>query len=137
MQKHTLIALALACAFSQPAAADEYYRQITTAGAQTLLNITGANTPLIVGHKRVVHALIITNIDTNPVTVTLSKTTAKSAAAATQGILIVPAGSTQAWQLPSGISLNKTKTAADDLEIELTTSSSAPAVDLTIDYLDI
>ena len=97
--KLTTLAALLASALSLPAAADEFYASITST-AQTPLNLTAT----LHGHKRVAHALIITNAGAANVTATFSKNSAGSLT--TQTIIIVPAASTQVIQLPEGITLS-------------------------------
>ena len=139
--KTAALALLLSGAAFETAVADEYYTSINTANVQKSLGITAVNTALPVGKTRTAHAFIITNTDTTPVTVTFTKLaeTAKvpTGVAETQSTIIVAATKTEVIPFPSGIVFAKTKaTIADDLQVELTTTSTTPNIDLTVDYKD-
>ena len=125
------------------ALADEYYVNYTASGTQSL-NISTVNTALAVSYHRVVHGLVITNSDAALVTVTILKTTSSTSAGKgtslaplTELVVIVPANSTQVVQLPSGLVFSRTKTSIDEMDVELTTTSSTPNVSLTVDFQDI
>jgi hypothetical protein len=152
-----LAALALSGYVGGQAYANEYYTPITTAGSEVPVNISTVNATLAVKHSRVVHGLIISNSDVEAVTVTVSKltdttttkttgsgktatttTTTSASAAVTQAVIIVPASSTQVIHLPAGLPFSRSASnVADEMEVELTTTSSTPNVNLTIDYEDV
>lgn len=141
--KTSIAALLLGSCLSGQALADEYYVNYTASGIQTL-NISTVNTALAVSHNRVVHGLVLTNSDATPVTVTVLKVTSSTAAGkatstapVTEIVVIVPANSTHVVQLPSGLVFSRTKTSIDEMDVELTTTSSAPNVSLTVDFQDI
>jgi len=124
----------------QQASASEFYKQITSAGP-TLLNIISPSnsTAPAIGKYRIVHAFVATNTDSLPVTVTITKLDVATTGdnLVTKTVFIVPANSTHEISLPSGIGLLRTSaTLYDNLEIELSTTSSSPVLDLTVDFKD-
>jgi len=131
-----------AALFCQQASAAEYYQQVDTTGT-TVINVPAGNPgdlPLPVGHNRVLHEIVATNTDATPVTLTFVKITsnAQGQVSHIKNVVIVPAFATVSVPFPSGLYLLKTSTSlADELEVQLTTTSTTPNVGLTIDYLDI
>jgi hypothetical protein len=134
------IVLASSAIISAPATAAEYYTRVTVPGPTPIDLINPQNEgTLPVGKDRVVHALIITNTDSTPVQVTLSKSqeTGSTQSIVTKNVSIVHPNSTITIPFSSGLYLHKTSaTVYDDLLVELNTTSKKPVVDLTVDYED-
>ncbi|MDD4914215.1 MAG: hypothetical protein PHW13_04150 [Methylococcales bacterium] len=150
------LAMLLSGCLCGQAMAEEYHVSYNAAGTATV-NISTVNSVLAVNHNRVVHGLIITNNDAAPVTVTFSKLTntvttkttgtgknatstssTSSTTPVTEAVIIVPANSTQVIGLQSGLHFLRSKNnVADEMDVELTTTSGSPSVDLTIDYQDV
>jgi len=150
--KTALLTLTLSGFMSGSVMADEYYINLNTAAKEIPVNISTVNTPQLLNYNRTVHGFIITNADTTPVTVIFSKVTytttttgtgknittkTTTSTPVTLSMVIVPANSTQVIPLQAGEAFLKSKTTVvDDLEVLLTTTSSTPNVDLTIDFQD-
>ncbi|MGD0959802.1 MAG: hypothetical protein ABSB19_08350 [Methylomonas sp.] len=122
------------------ASAAEYYTQVTTTAPTPIDLINDKNEATLGnGQSRIVHAVIITNTDSSPVKVTLTKSVAVASGdtLVTKAVAIVPASSTHEISFPSGLYLYKTNAKVyDDIQVELSTTSSTPSADFTFDFKD-